>query len=363
MIAKNCTAADRVYFGSSMMLCSLSTRMMSYQDIIDFVKFLLVREINCNNSTNVGRQSLETNSDQLISGKRNSKRNPHDQKDLKNSDLEPSELTVKELLIGEHLGAGGFGAVFAATWRGKRYALKKLHVNFKNERAARESYEAESSVLHLNHPNIVRTLFTFSLNNSSCILMEYVSRRTLQHVIDDPDVELNIKRRLRFALDISKALSYAHEMGIAHLDVKPANVLVTDKDTCKLGDFGCCQPVGPLDSERPASPTKSNLTGTYAYRAPELWRGDCPSPKSDIYSLGICLWQMLVREKPYGAQNHHVVIFGVVAYHLRPCLPEGLHCEARYKLLMEKCWGSNPTKRPSALELTKFVQLYLDLLD
>ena len=184
--------------------------------------------------------------------------------------------------------------------------------------------------------------------------MEFAGEKNLQSVIDDPLEELDRIQRVKFALDIVQALQFAHRQGLAHLDLKPGNVLVTSEDHCKLADFGCCRSVE--ENNKPASPTKSNLTGTYAYRAPELLKGESPSTKADIYSYGICLWQMLTREKPYGNENQHVVIFGVVAYQLRPEIKENIAGEENYVNLIKQSWQAEPKLRPTASEIVNELQ-------
>ena len=110
------------------------------------------------------------------------------------------------------------------------------------------------------------------------------------------------------------------------------------------------------------SPTqRSYLTGTFAYRAPELLRGEPPSTKADIYSLGISLWQMASRDSPYAGENQHVVIFGVVAYNLRPNMPCKFldltdPVEQCYQDLFLECWEAEPNGRPSATQLAQVLQ-------
>ena len=150
-------------------------------------------------------------------------------------------------------------------------------------------------------------------------------------------------------LSVSKAtaLQFIHQQGLVHLDLKPGNVLVTEEDQCKLADFGCCR---VLD-DKPAS--RSNLTGTYAYRAPELLKGQEPTAKADIFSFGICLWQMLTRKQPYGNENQHVVIFGVVAYQQRPELSEAISIgnDKQYVNLITQCWKPEARFRPAASDI------------
>lgn len=271
------------------------------------------------------------------------------------SSIHGGKVNANELHIGRLLGSGGFGSVYEAKYRGERLAVKKLHQGTKNERAALESFEAEGSILHFNHPNVVRSLAVLTLwGDIRCIIMEFAGERNLQSVINDPFEELDRNRRVKFSLDIATALEFAHQQGVAHLDLKPGNVLVTSEDHCKLADFGCCRAVE--ENDKPASPTKSNLTGTYAYRAPELLKGESPSTKADIYSYGICLWQMLNREQPYGNENQHVVIFGVVAYQLRPELKEDITGDEPYVNLIRQCWQAEAKFRPAASEIVDRLQ-------
>ena len=346
------------------MLCSV-LRTRSYQEILGFLKFVLLKDSEVYESNN---ENAKKDGCGKRKNRNSSAANEKDQNlQHNNSDWETRNsckrqvsiyegIDIAQIEIGEKLGSGGFGTVFAVDYGCRKLALKKLHRI--NTKAGRESFEAEASIQHLRHPNIVRTLSVFTMDESACILMEFVSKRTLQTVITDVETEqMPEERRLKFSLDIARGLSYAHSRGIAHLDIKPTNILITKDDVCKIGDFGCCQSMKSSGNEIPMSPTKSNLTGTYAYRAPELFRGEYATSQCDIYSLGICLWQMLVREKPYGSKNHHVVIFGVVAYNLRPSVPQDIHCGARYRQLMEQCWHKDPLKRPVAKNLAKALEM------
>ncbi|XP_068747994.1 serine/threonine-protein kinase mos-like [Montipora capricornis] len=277
-------------------------------------------------------------------------------KEMVFSSIQSGTFNASELQLGRLLGSGGFGSVYEARFRGERLAVKKLHQGTKNPRAAQESFEAEGSILHFKHPNIVQTLAALTLwDNIQCIIMEYAGERNLRSVINDPFEKLDRIRRVKFALDIVQALQFAHHQGLAHLDLKPGNVLVTSEDHCKLADFGCCRAVE--ENNKPASPTKSNLTGTYAYRAPELLKGESPTTKADIYSYGICLWQMLTREKPYGNENQHVVIFGVVAYQLRPeIIKENIVGDEQYANLIKQCWQAETKLRPTASAIVNELQ-------
>lgn len=284
---------------------------------------------------------------------------------FRKNDIKHHSSSATKFEITRLLGSGGFGTVFEANLDGRKTAVKKMNSNLRNPGALYESLCAEKLALNFSHANIVHTIAVVEQESAQnfLIIMEFAGARNLQHIIDD-DVEiLGRTRCLSFTHDISRALDYLHEQKIVHLDLKPANVIVSAQDSCKLGDFGCCQSISPAENEEellPPSPTRSYLTGTFPYRAPELLRGEFPSVKADIYSLGICLWQMLTREQPYGLESHFVVIFGVVAHHLRPSLeklPASNDDAMRSSIeLMKSLWQASPAERPSAKEVLRIVQ-------
>lgn len=207
-------------------------------------------------------------------------------------------------------GCGGFGYVYEGTYKGTKVAVKKMHSNRRNRMIALESLRAELFVvrMNLNHPNIVRTLGTTSsgreVDDLPFLVMEFAGSRDLQDIINHPEEEISAFRRLKYGQGIGRALEYTHDKGIVHLDVKPANVIVDEKDVCKLGDFGCAQRIGECcDNEFTPSPS---ITGTTVYRAPELLKGFIPQTSADMYSVGILMWTLLTRETPYGAENLQV---------------------------------------------------------
>jgi len=224
--------------------------------------------------------------------------------------------------ISKLLGSGGFCSVYGGKYRGRTVAVKKM--NSKNPRAVLQRFQAETSVASFRHPHIVLTIAASSSDppmSERMIIMEFAGPRTLRNVLDNELEVIDEDRRMKFASHMTMALEFIHGQNIAHLDFKPGNILVDSKDVCKLGDFGCSQILSKGDENLPVSPTHSYLIGTFAYRAPEPLKGESPTPKADIYSLGIFLWQLLTREQPYGSENIYVVLFGVVAYNLRPRVP------------------------------------------
>lgn len=201
-----------------------------------------------------------------------------------------------------------------------------------------------------------------------------------------------------YASDVTAALSYIHRRRLVHLDLKPANIVVTDSDRCKLTDFGCSQrllstsfdddddDVTVLSVKRPGgSPRQAGsptFNGTFAYRAPELLRGGTVSPAADVYSLGVTLWQLRSRASPYAGRDWHAVIFAVVAYRDRPDTSPALRRrrsaarrlppatddvartpDRRYRNVFRRCWDANPDVRPSAAELARLFRMWRTELD
>ena len=266
-------------------------------------------------------------------------------------------LERKDLDLLTVLGSGGFGRVHYGVYGGVlEVAVKQSHQQHKNQDRFSDSFYAEIRAATLQHENIVRVLglcVDQELSDDALLpmlVMEYAGDRNLQSLVNDRSECIDTSRRLKFAKDMTSGLNYAHNRGFLHLDVKLLNVIVSSDDRCKLADFGCSlnKAAGKADT-----PTKSMMTGTYAYRAPELLRGKVATDRSDIYSLSICLWQLLTRKRPYADDEHQVIVFGVVSYNLRPELPEQFDntVDERYCELFKQAWNVDPTARPSAKQL------------
>ena len=151
---------------------------------------------------------------------------------------------LPQISLGRVLGTGGFGQVYQGTYQNRLVAVKRMHSITKNQRARVASYKAELNAMRLHHPNIVNILTsgcTDNLHGDAYIVMEYVGDRNLAAVLNDPAETISLSRRVCFGADIATALRFIHANCIIHLDVKPANVILTPNGSCKLGDFGCCQ--------------------------------------------------------------------------------------------------------------------------
>jgi serine/threonine-protein kinase len=197
--------------------------------------------------------------------------------------------TLGKYRILSALGSGGFGAVYLAedTWIDKKVAIKVPHrqnVDFGD--LLREPRLLAS----LSHPNIVSVLTAEKLENTFFIVMEYVQGETLENIIlrEGP---LDLAKVLDFTCQICNGVDYAHSQGIIHRDLRPANMLVSGAGLVKVGDFGTSRFL-----ELTAHGT--TIIGSPPYMAPEQFQGKAVFA-SDIYSLGVSMYQMLTGLLPY----------------------------------------------------------------
>jgi serine/threonine-protein kinase len=203
-------------------------------------------------------------------------------------------MFFRDQIIGKYrvlatIGSGGFGTVYLAedTWIDKKVALKVPHkqgVDFG------ELLREPRLLASLNHPNIVTILTAEKQENVFFIVMEFVPGETLESIITR-EGPLDISRALDYTCQISNAVDHAHRQGVLHRDLRPANVLVTESGMLKVADFGTSRFL-----EIAAHGT--TVIGSPPYMAPEQFQGKAVFA-SDIYSLGVTMYQMMTGVLPY----------------------------------------------------------------
>jgi eukaryotic-like serine/threonine-protein kinase len=197
--------------------------------------------------------------------------------------------TLGKYRILEPLGSGGFGTVYLAedTWIDKRVALKVPH---RQTMDFSELLREPRLLASLNHPNIVTVVTAEKQDGVFFIVMEYVPGDTLETIISNQGA-LGLTVALDYTCQIANAVDHAHKQGVIHRDLRPANVFVTEKGLLKVGDFGTSRFL-----EIAAHGT--TVIGSPPYMAPEQFEGRAVF-SSDIYSLGVTMYQMLTGELPY----------------------------------------------------------------
>ncbi len=250
-------------------------------------------------------------------------RQPHSQSSAEHDLVGLIGLQLGDYKVQSLLGRGGMGYVFLARHAhlDRDSALKILAP----ELVARDPdyldrflHEGQAMAA-MQHPNIVSVYNIERIGDYQCLDMEYVSGRSLQYLLSDR--RLPTERILFLGAEIARGLSEAHSEGILHRDLKPDNVLMTLSGVPKIADFGLAKRLNTESTEQ-ALPA-----GTPHYMAPELFQGGQPSPASDIYALGVCMFQMLAGRVPFAQAGMQALIAAVTSHSipnlrlLRPDIP------------------------------------------
>lgn len=285
------------------------------------------------------------------------------------------EIDPTKLVINDPIGRGNYGTVHRGVYDGKAVAAKLLnfgHHESKTEAklaSLRASFQQEVSVWHkLDHPNVTKfvgaSLGTSDCNipsevsrgdqlqepsNFCCVVVEYLAGGTLKaFLIKNRRQKLAFKVVVQMALDISRGLNYLHSKKIVHRDVKTENMLLDESGTVKLADFG----VARIESSDPKDMTGE--TGTPGYMAPEVLHGKPYNRKCDVYSFGICLWEIYCCDMPYPDLSFTEMTYAVVRQKRRPKIPRC--CPSSLSDVMRRCWDANPNKRPEMDEVVKMLK-------
>ena len=203
--------------------------------------------------------------------------------------------------LDRKLGEGGMATVYSGTDTvlRRRVAIKVLRAQYAADAEfVRRFYQEAESAAHLSHPNIVNTYDVGREGDTYYIVMELVDGPTLGEIIADGALPEPVA--IDYAAQICNGLAYAHRTGLLHRDIKPANILVTKDDVVKLSDFGIARAV----SQQTMALTKPGLVmGSVYYISPEQAQGHELHESSDLYSVGIVLYQMLTGDLPYQGES------------------------------------------------------------
>ncbi|KAL5100851.1 hypothetical protein RYX36_005178 [Vicia faba] len=265
---------------------------------------------------------------------------------IKNSDLE-------ELV---ELGSGTFGTVYHGKWRGSDVAIKRINDRCfagkpsEQERLRSDFWNEAIKLADLHHPNVV-AFYGVVLDGpggSVATVTEYMVNGSLRNAFEKNGRNVDKRKRLMIAMDVAFGMEYLHGKNIVHFDLKSDNLLVNLRDPhrpiCKVGDLG-------LSKVKCQTLISGGVRGTLPWMAPELLNGSSSlvSEKVDVFSFGIVMWELLTGEEPYADLHYGAIIGGIVSNTLRPLVPES--CDPEWRVVMERCWASEPSERPSFTEI------------
>ncbi|KAM6541283.1 hypothetical protein CsatB_005730 [Cannabis sativa] len=295
-------------------------------------------------------------------------------KELKFHKKEEWGIELFKLKLIREIAKGTYGIVYKGVYDGQDVAVKILDWGEGGmtcrTASLRASFQQEVSVWHkLDHPNVTKFIgasmgisklevpSTNSLNgcqvsyisNACCVLAEYLPGGTLKnYLFKNRRTKLAFKIVIQLALDMARGLSYLHSKSIIHRDLKAENMLLDTHRILKIADFG----VARVEAQNLNDMTGE--TGTLGYMAPEVIGGKPYNRKCDVYSFGICLWEIYCCDMAYPNMNFAEMSSAIVLQNQRPKIPRC--CPKSYARIMKKCWDANPEKRPDMVDVVKLLE-------
>ena len=225
-----------------------------------------------------------------------------------------NKIICNRYKILDHLGTGGMATVWLGydTILDRQVAIKTFKIDANDEDAVKRFNREAKAVTSLSHPNIVSIYDVENEGELYYLILEYVEGMTLKdYMIKNPRIP--IETIVHIAKQIAAGLSHAHQNGIIHRDIKPQNILMNENLTCKITDFGIARAYGDTTL------TQTNqMLGTVYYLSPEQARGNVATAQSDIYSLGILIFEMITGQIPFKGES----AVAIALKHLQEELPD-----------------------------------------
>ncbi|NDC90275.1 MAG: Stk1 family PASTA domain-containing Ser/Thr kinase, partial [Acidimicrobiia bacterium] len=263
--------------------------------------------------------------------------------------------------IGKRIGRGGMAEIFQARdiLLDRPVAIKVLFPEFATDPAFVERFRREAqAAANLNHPNIVGVYDWGKVNNTYYIAMEYVNGRTLADILKQSGT-LTPMQVCDVMSEVASALISAHQNGVIHRDVKPGNILVSTTGQVKVADFGIARALGS-GVEQGLTQTGA-VMGTATYFSPEQAQGASTDQRSDIYSLGVVMYEMLSGSAPFTGENAVAIAYKQVHEQAMPLNQRVATVPPEVAAIVAKCMQKSPDDRYSSAdqvrdELRRFVE-------
>jgi serine/threonine-protein kinase len=272
--------------------------------------------------------------------------------------VEPGqELSHYKIL--SRIGGGGMGEVFLAqdTLLDRKVAIKFLPSYLEADEMAKKRLLREAkAAASLDHPNICTIYEVGNHGEIPYIAMQRIEGESIHQALSRGP--LSVERALKYALDIADALNEAHRRGIIHRDIKPSNIMVNDRDRAVVLDFGLAKQVameGPISEEAPTLmllTSEMTIMGTIGYMSPEQVRREPLDSRSDIFSLGVLLYEMLTGVRPFAARDPLDVLHATVHQEPKPVSQVRPQTGTGLDAIIQRCLEKERERRyQSLLEL------------
>jgi tetratricopeptide (TPR) repeat protein len=256
---------------------------------------------------------------------------------------EPAQIGPYRLM--RRLGAGGMGEVFLALDERleRNVAVKRIRGDSSPSAERRERFRREARIAaRLNHPAIVQIYDVLKEEDSDAIVMELVDGCNLRRRLDAGP--LNVPTALQLALDVAGGLEAAHAQGIVHRDLKSENILVTPAGRAKIADFGIAKSL--LTQAATALTREGHVVGTYRAMSPEQARGQAVDARSDLFSLGVLLYESLAGHSPFEGENELATLNRIVRERQRPLREVNAEVPPALSNLVDNLLEKDPLLRP-----------------
>ncbi|XP_047941918.1 serine/threonine-protein kinase EDR1-like isoform X3 [Salvia hispanica] len=251
-----------------------------------------------------------------------------------------SAIQWEDLQLKEEIGQGSFAVVYRGIWNGSDVAVKVYTGSQYDETLL--DYKKEIDIMRrLRHPNVLLFMGASCKEEKIAIVTEYMTRGSLFKTLHRSNQSLDIRRRLRIALDVARGMNYLHHRNppIVHRDLKSSNLLVDKSWNVKVGDFGLSK------LKHSTFLTARSGRGTPQWMAPEVLRNELSTEKSDVYSFGVVLWELMTERIPWSDLNALQVV-GVVGFmNSRLDIPSSI--DPQIASIISECWTSKSEDRPS----------------
>jgi eukaryotic-like serine/threonine-protein kinase len=265
---------------------------------------------------------------------------------------EPGRLgaTIGRFILLDYLGSGGFGEVYSASDPDlmRTVAIKVLKPDAYAVREQEQRFIREARAISaLNHPNIVTVHEVVRTENVLAIVMELIAGQTMQQKSAAPVPSLEL---MEIGRQVADALNAAHAAGVIHRDIKPENIMVMPDGRVKLLDFGLAK---SPDFNNSMASLRSGLAGTPCYMSPEHFRNEQLSAKSDIFALGLVLYEASTGSRPFSQGSPFEILHAIATVEPESPASRNTEIEPAFNSLILAMLHKDPAQRPSAAEVSE----------
>src|SRR4051812_19884886 len=259
---------------------------------------------------------------------------------------------IGHFLIERSIGRGGMGDVYLATDTrlDRCVAIKKLPEKCSADPLLLMRLRAEArAAATLNHPNVATIYSVEDIDDKPFITMEYVDGRTLDATL--PPDGMDITRFLDVFIQVSEALGHAHDKGVIHRDIKPGNIMITENGAPKVLDFGLAQIAEDAqDIHQPTLTQPGQILGTPSYMSPEQAQGKEVDHRTDIFSLGVVMYEALTGRRPFTGDSNAEIISNVLKFEPEEAAEHRSNVPGLVSRLVARCMQKRRSDRPQGMQ-------------